>query len=231
MWASFHFVTEVSVDAPESSPPTPLPTTETSTADPPVINITVTDSPAINTSSDSWPNRSSASQSSISSTTQSEVSSSDMSIQVRANPSLAVPNLRVVAKGSINKCWPIDRRSRLQMRTRGAFRTPSLRAACAWVPRLPRRSKRPSPAAARRELQLWTGVSDKRSSATFDRHALRIKLRKREVWDWSRLRSNVVIEEASWNKQKERGGGAGLCNSLPRNRVVQSKDSRFLKYK
>ncbi|XP_075895609.1 Na(+)/H(+) exchange regulatory cofactor NHE-RF2 [Nelusetta ayraudi] len=73
---------EVSLGVTETTPLTPTPTTETAAADQPVINITDTDSPAMQTSSDSWPNRSSASQSSVSSATHSEVSSSDMSIQV-----------------------------------------------------------------------------------------------------------------------------------------------------
>ncbi|XP_073327801.1 Na(+)/H(+) exchange regulatory cofactor NHE-RF2 [Pagrus major] len=73
---------EVYVDdesASESTPPTPSPTTELPATGPPIINVTLTDSP---TSPKSRTNGSSASQSSRSSTTQSEISSSDMSIQV-----------------------------------------------------------------------------------------------------------------------------------------------------
>ncbi|XP_034386737.1 uncharacterized protein nthl1 isoform X2 [Cyclopterus lumpus] len=68
--------------ATESAPRSPSPTTELLASDPPVINITLTNSPITNTSPKSWTNGSSASQSSRSSTTQSEISSSDMSIQV-----------------------------------------------------------------------------------------------------------------------------------------------------
>ncbi|XP_031145009.1 Na(+)/H(+) exchange regulatory cofactor NHE-RF2 [Sander lucioperca] len=68
--------------ATESAPPTPSSTTELHTTDPPIINVTLTDSPITNTSPKSWVNGSSASHSSRSSTTQSEISSSDMSIQV-----------------------------------------------------------------------------------------------------------------------------------------------------
>lgn len=67
----------------ESAPLTPSPTTELHATDPPIINVTLTDSPVTTTSPKSRANGSSASQSSRSSTTQSEISSSDMSIQVR----------------------------------------------------------------------------------------------------------------------------------------------------
>lgn len=78
-------LTEVFVDesATESTSPTPPPTTELPTPEPPIINVTLTDSPITKTSPKSRTNGSSASQSSRSSTTQSEISSSDMSIQVR----------------------------------------------------------------------------------------------------------------------------------------------------
>uniref|UniRef100_A0A8C9YW55 Na(+)/H(+) exchange regulatory cofactor NHE-RF n=1 Tax=Sander lucioperca TaxID=283035 RepID=A0A8C9YW55_SANLU len=66
----------------DNAPPTPSSTTELHTTDPPIINVTLTDSPITNTSPKSWVNGSSASHSSRSSTTQSEISSSDMSIQV-----------------------------------------------------------------------------------------------------------------------------------------------------
>ncbi|AWP06061.1 putative Na(+)/H(+) exchange regulatory cofactor NHE-RF2 [Scophthalmus maximus] len=77
-------VKEVYADesATESGPPTPPPTTGPHATDPPIINVTLTDSPATEASPKSRANGSSASQSSRSSTTQSEVSSSDMSIQV-----------------------------------------------------------------------------------------------------------------------------------------------------
>ncbi|XP_040891975.1 Na(+)/H(+) exchange regulatory cofactor NHE-RF2-like [Toxotes jaculatrix] len=77
-------VKEVYVDesATESAPPTPSPATEILATDPPVINVTLTDSPITKMSPKSRANGSSASQSSRSSTTQSEISSSDMSIQV-----------------------------------------------------------------------------------------------------------------------------------------------------
>lgn len=81
--SSLYLVTEVNLGVTETIPQTPPPTIETAAADQPVINITGTESPVTQTSSDSWPNRSSASQSSFSSATHSEVSSSDMSIQVR----------------------------------------------------------------------------------------------------------------------------------------------------
>ncbi|CAG06048.1 unnamed protein product, partial [Tetraodon nigroviridis] len=75
---------EVYVDASAASsePPTPSPTVELPAADPPSINITVTDSTVETALQRSRPNGSSASQSSRSSTTQSEISSSDMSIPV-----------------------------------------------------------------------------------------------------------------------------------------------------
>jgi len=69
--------------ATESAPHSPSPTTGLPASDPPVINITLTNSPITNASPKSWTNGNSASQSSRSSTTQSEISSSDMSIQVR----------------------------------------------------------------------------------------------------------------------------------------------------
>lgn len=77
-------VKEVYLDesATESAPHSPSPTTGLPASDPPVINITLTNSPITNASPKSWTNGSSASQSSRSSTTQSEISSSDMSIQV-----------------------------------------------------------------------------------------------------------------------------------------------------
>ncbi|XP_031720708.1 LOW QUALITY PROTEIN: Na(+)/H(+) exchange regulatory cofactor NHE-RF2 [Anarrhichthys ocellatus] len=77
-------VKEVYLDesATESAPHSPSSTAELPVSDPPVINITLTNSPITNTSPKSWTNGSSASQSSRSSTTQSEISSSDMSIQV-----------------------------------------------------------------------------------------------------------------------------------------------------
>ncbi|KAK9539788.1 hypothetical protein VZT92_002287 [Zoarces viviparus] len=77
-------VKEVYLDesATESAPHSPSPTAELPVSDPPVINITLTNSPIAKTSPKSWTNGSSASHSSRSSTTQSEISSSDMSIQV-----------------------------------------------------------------------------------------------------------------------------------------------------
>uniref|UniRef100_A0A3P8T2S6 Na(+)/H(+) exchange regulatory cofactor NHE-RF n=1 Tax=Amphiprion percula TaxID=161767 RepID=A0A3P8T2S6_AMPPE len=66
----------------ESVPPTPSPTTELPAAEPPLINVTLTNSPISRSSPKPRTNGSSASQSSRSSTTQSEISSSDMSIQV-----------------------------------------------------------------------------------------------------------------------------------------------------
>ncbi|XP_023131038.2 Na(+)/H(+) exchange regulatory cofactor NHE-RF2 [Amphiprion ocellaris] len=75
---------EIYVDegAAESVPPTPSPTTELPAAEPPIINVTLTNSPISRSSPKPRTNGSSASQSSRSSTTQSEISSSDMSIQV-----------------------------------------------------------------------------------------------------------------------------------------------------
>ncbi|XP_041641935.1 Na(+)/H(+) exchange regulatory cofactor NHE-RF2-like [Cheilinus undulatus] len=75
---------EVYVDesAPESMGPTPSPTTELPSTDPPTINVTLTEPQITNLSPKPRTNGSSASQSSRSSTTQSEISSSDMSIQV-----------------------------------------------------------------------------------------------------------------------------------------------------
>ncbi|XP_067354069.1 Na(+)/H(+) exchange regulatory cofactor NHE-RF2 isoform X2 [Channa argus] len=77
-------VKEVYVDnsATEPVPPTPPPTTEILDTDPPMINVTLTESPVFHMSSKSRTNGSSASQSSRSSATPSDVSSSDMSIQV-----------------------------------------------------------------------------------------------------------------------------------------------------
>lgn len=81
-------ITEVYTDASatNSEPPTPSPTVELPAADPPSINITVTDSAMETALPRPRPNGSSASQSSRSSTTQSEISSSDMSIPVREEP-------------------------------------------------------------------------------------------------------------------------------------------------
>uniref|UniRef100_A0A3P8T2R2 Na(+)/H(+) exchange regulatory cofactor NHE-RF n=1 Tax=Amphiprion percula TaxID=161767 RepID=A0A3P8T2R2_AMPPE len=67
----------------ESVPPTPSPTTELPAAEPPLINVTLTNSPISRSSPKPRTNGSSASQSSRSSTTQSEISSSDMSIQAK----------------------------------------------------------------------------------------------------------------------------------------------------
>ncbi|XP_060905969.1 Na(+)/H(+) exchange regulatory cofactor NHE-RF2-like isoform X3 [Labrus mixtus] len=66
----------------DSIQPTPSPTTDIPAADPPIINVTLTDAPITSSSPQPRTNGSSASQSSRSSTTQSEISSSDMSIQV-----------------------------------------------------------------------------------------------------------------------------------------------------
>lgn len=73
----------VDAAAANSEPPTPSPTVELPAADPPSVNITVTDSTMGTALPRSTPNGSSASQSSRSSATQSEISSSDLSIPVR----------------------------------------------------------------------------------------------------------------------------------------------------
>ncbi|KAK2815819.1 hypothetical protein Q5P01_026286 [Channa striata] len=77
-------VKEVYVNNPatEIVPPAPPATTEIFNTDPPMINVTMAESPVFHMSSKPRTNGSSASQSSRSSATPSDVSSSDMSIQV-----------------------------------------------------------------------------------------------------------------------------------------------------
>lgn len=120
-------INEIYVDdaAAEISQPTPSPTAELPTTDPPIINVTVTNSPIPDLSPKSRTNGSSASQSSRSSTTQSEISSSDMSIQVpdederrvsdpfldsglRLSPTAAEAKLKVLAARSKKKAPPMD---------------------------------------------------------------------------------------------------------------------------
>ncbi|XP_027138972.1 Na(+)/H(+) exchange regulatory cofactor NHE-RF2 [Larimichthys crocea] len=118
---------EVFVDesATESASPTPSLTTELPATEPPMINVTLTDSPITNTSPKSRANGSSASQSSRSSTTQSEISSSDMSIQVpdeddrrvsdpfmdsglRLSPTAAEAKQKVLARRNKKRAPPMD---------------------------------------------------------------------------------------------------------------------------
>ncbi|KAG8015184.1 Na(+)/H(+) exchange regulatory cofactor NHE-RF2 [Nibea albiflora] len=120
-------LTEVFVDesATESASPTPSPTTELPATEPPIINVTLTDSPIPKTSPKSRANGSSASQSSRSSTTQSEISSSDMSIQVpdeddrrvsdpfmdsglRLSPTAAEAKKKVLARRNKKRAPPMD---------------------------------------------------------------------------------------------------------------------------
>lgn len=118
---------EVYVDdsAPESIQPTPSPTTDLPSNDPPIINVTLTEPPITNSSPKSRTNGSSASHSSRSSTTQSEISSSDMSIQVpddddrrvsdpfmdsglRLSPTAAEAKLKVLASRHKKRAPPMD---------------------------------------------------------------------------------------------------------------------------
>ncbi|KAG7223782.1 hypothetical protein INR49_026465 [Caranx melampygus] len=115
----------VDESATESAPPTPSPTIELPTADPPVINVTLTESPITKMSPKPRTNGSSASQSSRSSTTQSEISSSDMSIQVpdederrvsdpfvdsglRLSPTAAEAKQKALASRSKKRAPPMD---------------------------------------------------------------------------------------------------------------------------
>uniref|UniRef100_H3D988 NHERF family PDZ scaffold protein 2 n=1 Tax=Tetraodon nigroviridis TaxID=99883 RepID=H3D988_TETNG len=104
--------TEVYVDASAASsePPTPSPTVELPAADPPSINITVTDSTVETALQRSRPNGSSASQSSRSSTTQSEISSSDMSIPsgLRLSPTAAEARQKFLASRAKKRAPPMD---------------------------------------------------------------------------------------------------------------------------
>ncbi|XP_028308223.1 Na(+)/H(+) exchange regulatory cofactor NHE-RF2 isoform X2 [Gouania willdenowi] len=87
-------IKEIYVDATAAEPaqPTPSPSSELPTADPPIINVTLSNSPITHSSPKPRTNGSSASQSSRSSTTQSEISSSDMSIQVPDEDEGQVPD-------------------------------------------------------------------------------------------------------------------------------------------
>ncbi|CAL8358301.1 unnamed protein product [Boreogadus saida] len=118
---------EVSVDGPVRGSPSrdPSPAAPLPRAEPPIINITVTDSPIKSSSPKSPTNGSWASQSSRSSTTQSELSSSDMSIQVpdedeggppdaflelglRLSPTAAQAKEKALAQRSKKRAPPMD---------------------------------------------------------------------------------------------------------------------------
>ncbi|CAL8269217.1 unnamed protein product [Gadus morhua 'NCC'] len=118
---------EVSVDGPVRRSPSraPSPAVALPRAEPPIINITVTDSPIKSSSPKSTTNGSWASQSSRSSTTQSELSSSDMSIQVpdedeggapdpflelglRLSPTAAEAKEKALAQRSKKRAPPMD---------------------------------------------------------------------------------------------------------------------------
>ncbi|XP_030207149.1 LOW QUALITY PROTEIN: Na(+)/H(+) exchange regulatory cofactor NHE-RF2 [Gadus morhua] len=118
---------EVSVDGPVRRSPSraPSPAAALPRAEPPIINITVTDSPIKSSSPKSTTNGSWASQSSRSSTTQSELSSSDMSIQVpdedeggapdpflelglRLSPTAAEAKEKALAQRSKKRAPPMD---------------------------------------------------------------------------------------------------------------------------
>ncbi|XP_056135524.1 Na(+)/H(+) exchange regulatory cofactor NHE-RF2 [Lampris incognitus] len=120
-------VKEVYVDEQitESPLPSPSPTADLPATHPPIINVTLTDSPITNSSPKSRTNGSSASQSSRGSTTQSEFSSSDMSIPVpddderrvsdpflecglRLSPTAAEAKEKAHAKRSKKKAPPMD---------------------------------------------------------------------------------------------------------------------------
>ncbi|XP_029950761.1 Na(+)/H(+) exchange regulatory cofactor NHE-RF2-like [Salarias fasciatus] len=118
--------TEAEISQPTPSPPPEPPEPpEPPATHPPVINVTLTNSPVSTPSPKPRTNGSSASQSSRSSTTQSEISSSDMSIQVpdederrvsdpfldsglRLSPTAAEAKLKALAGRNKKRAPPMD---------------------------------------------------------------------------------------------------------------------------
>ncbi|XP_019905384.2 Na(+)/H(+) exchange regulatory cofactor NHE-RF2 [Esox lucius] len=127
-------VKEVNVDEPitDSAPPSPSPTTDPASPNPPIINVTLMGSPIPNGSPKSRTYDSSASQSSRNSTTKSEFSNSVMNTQaaeddercvldpflisgLRLSPTAAEAKEKVRAKHSKKRAPPMDWTKRQQI--------------------------------------------------------------------------------------------------------------------